>query len=155
MRRSLIAVPVLALASLALVACGDDDKSSGGGGVRAATAVEGDAFCTAAAAADVAGDSTSVAIDAGDPTGIKSAVDAAVAAAQAAQKLAPTDIAATVDNVVKVQLDIRDLFASNDYDLAAVAQDPAFAEMQADASVDETATELDTYLEDKCGIVAD
>lgn len=153
MRRSLLAVPVLALASFALAACGDDDES--GSGARAATATKGDAFCTAAAAADETGDGTSAALESGDPAVIKASVDASVAAAQAAQKLAPTDIAATVASVIEAQILVRDLFASNDYDLAAVAQDPAFEELQANTEMADASTELDTYLEDKCGITAD
>lgn len=152
MRRSLIAIPVLALASLAFVACGDDKKSSGGG-VRAATAVEGDAFCVQATKVDglMAEMDT---LFGGDPAASEAALKALVDEATKAEAIAPTDIVEALKVSVQGFRDLAKGLEKFDWDINAAAVDPEFLALLESPEVEEASSTVETYLTEKCGLAA-
>jgi len=152
MRRSLIAVPLLALASVALVACGDDATSSGGGG-RSATAVEGDAFCVQATKVDGLM-ANMAAIFGDDPAASEAALTLVVDEQTKAEALAPDDIVDVVKVTVQGFRDIATGLKKFNWDLSAASADPDFAALLASPEQDEASTKLGSYLSEKCGIAA-
>lgn len=141
MRRATAAI-LIGSTLLLTAGCGSDAPS------RAATAAKGDAFCTAAQAADTSGNAIDMAAT---PELLEASIQASVAAAKAAQKVAPTDAQALVDEAVKVQDQLVAIFKKYDYDVNTVAASEdgkAFFE-RLDAMVDD---DLDQYNFDKCGI---
>jgi len=151
MRRSLIAVPVFALASFALAACGDDEKSSSGGG-RAATAVKGDAFCVKATEVD--GLIANMAMAFGDSAATETALKALVDGATQAEALAPTDIADEVTVSVQGFRDLAAGLEKFDWDLEAASADPDFLALMEGTEADAASARLETYLLEKCGIAS-
>jgi len=151
MRRSLIAIPVLALASLAFVACGDDKKSSGGG--RAATAVEGDAFCVQATKVDglMANMDT---LFGGDPAASEAALTSLIDEATKAEALAPTDIVDVMKISVQGFRDLAPGLEKFDWDINAAAADPQFLALLESPELEEASSTVETYLTEKCGIAA-
>ena len=141
-------LPVLALSLFALtvVACGDDEPA------RAATAVKGDAFCTAAAEVDALTDGMSEALFGGDPAAFETALDALVASAEAAQKIAPTDVEARITKSVNGFKDLRTGLKKFNFDFEAAAADPEFAALLEDPDLEANGNEIDAYLSEKCGI---
>jgi len=150
MRRSLIALPVLALASLALVACGDDDKSSGSGGARAATAVEGDAFCLQAAKVDNA--MSGMDSFGEDPAASEAALKSLIAEATKAEALAPTDIVDVLKKSVQNFRDIAAALEKFNWDFDAAIADPEVVTLLESPEFADASDAVESYLSDKCGI---
>lgn len=142
-----LAVLALPLFALTVVACGDDDSPS-----RAATAVEGDAFCTAATKVDELSEAMGPALDSGDPAQAEAALSALIAAGDAAEKVAPTDIqqkvSASVGGFRQLQTELKRF----DFDVAASQSDPAILALFEDEALRASNAELEAYLKDKCGI---
>jgi hypothetical protein len=136
---------VLVLAAGA-AACSGDDGSAGGGG--------GD-FCELARRADEAGDVYDAALAAGDPAELQAAVDEALAAAQAAAEVAPTEIADTVATVLDAQERTADLLAASDFDVGVALLDDEFVALARDDEVFAARTRLDAFLEERCSIAPD
>ena len=151
MRRLLTAIPVLALASLAVVGCGDDKKSSGGG--RAATAVEGDAFCVQAAKVD--GLMTNMdTLFGGDPAASEAALTSLIDEATKAEALAPTDIVEVMKVSVQGFRDLARGLDKFDWDINAAAADAKFVALLESPELEEASNTVETYLSEKCGIAA-
>jgi len=151
MLRSFIAVPVFALASVALVACGDDEKSSGGG--RAATAVEGDAFCVQATEVDALMANMAT-LFGGDPAASEAALTALIDEATKAEALAPTDIVDVLKVSVQGFRDLATGLEKYDWDINAAAADPKFAALLESAEQEKASTSVESYLSEKCGIAS-
>ncbi len=152
MHRHFIAVPLLALAALSLVACGDDEKSSGGG-TRAATAVNGDAFCTQATKVDEQM-GTMAAIFGDEPAASEAAITAIIDEQVKAEALAPTDIVDVVTTNIQGFRDIAAGLKKFDWDFAAASADPAISALLENPDLQANSDKLDAYLSDKCGIAS-
>ena len=144
-RLALYALPRLALTG---VACGDDEDSPS----RAATAVEGDAFCTAATKVDELSDSVGPALDSGDPAQAEGALSALVAAGEAAEKVAPTDIQQNVSASIGGFRQLQTELKRFNFDVVAAQSDPAILALFDDEELAASNDELEAYLSDKCGI---
>lgn len=153
MRRSFIAIPVFVLASLALVACGNDNKSSGAGGARAVTAVKGDAFCMQSTKVDglMAKMGT---LFGGDPAASEAALNALVDEATKSEALAPTDIVDVLKVSVQGFRDLKTGLEKFNWDITAAGADPKFLALLQSPELDKASTTLTTYLSDKCGIAS-
>ena len=147
-KKSLVVMVLAALSPLALAACG-------GGDSVAATATKGDAFCKLAKKADQAGDSFREVAGSGNADDIKDASDDALKTAQAAAAKAPKDIADTIKIVIAGQVSFVKLLKNNDYDFAKLAADEDYVTLSEDTDFSDAGDELDTYLDDNCGIAQD
>lgn len=143
--RTLAVVPVLALAA---VACGDDAPA------RAATATKGDAFCTAAEKVDVLADSLGDSLFSGDPKVAETGMSALLAAAQGAQKIAPTDIKAVVDKNIDGYQQLQAGLKKFNWDADAAGADPDILALLTSEELTTNNETLSNYLADKCGIDA-
>ena len=139
---------VSALAPLALAACGGGDSVP-------ATATKGDAFCKLAKKADQAGDAFKAVADSGNVDDIKDASDDALKTSQAAAAKAPKDIADTIKVVIAGQVSFVKLLKNNDYDFTKLAADEDYVTLSEDTDLSDAGAELDTYLDDNCGIAQD
>ena len=153
MRRCLLALPVLAFASLAVVACGDDDDQSSSGGDRAATAVEGDAFCVQAVAVDGVMDGMG-AVFGDDPAASEAALTALVAEATKAEALAPADIVDALSRNVQGFRDLAAALEEFDWDINTATADPDVLALLESSELEEASSTVETYLSEKCGIAA-
>lgn len=145
MRIRSIAAALLPLSLLSVAACGDDAPK------QAATAVPGDAFCTAAAALDAKSD----ALDSQDPfsmapEALQKAVTELTADGKRLAAQAPADVRALMLDMSTKQQALVDMLAANNWDFTAAASDPAFL-AAADAQSDVN-DQVDAYMLDKCGI---
>jgi len=127
-------------------ACGSDDPK------QAATATEGDAFCTAAKSADTTGDA--VDFENGTSETLKVQVKAALEAATSALALAPADIEDTAQEVLGFQQRFADLLETHDYDIVAAGESEEGRALFNDPAPTAANQDLDAYLEEKCGIVS-
>jgi|JI10StandDraft_1071094.scaffolds.fasta_scaffold705458_2 hypothetical protein len=142
------AVLALPLFALTVVACGDDESSPS----RAATATEGDAFCTAAEKVDALSNSMGEALFGGDPAAAEAALAELVSAGEAAEKVAPTDIQQRVTTSIDGFQQLQTQLKKYNFDLAAAEADPEVLALLQNEELEANGDALDTYLSDKCGI---
>ena len=88
----------------------------------------------------------------GDPAAFETALDALVASAEAAQKIAPTDVEARITKSVNGFKDLRTGLKKFNFDFEAAAADPEFAALLEDPDLEANGNEIDAYLSEKCGI---
>jgi hypothetical protein len=141
-----LAVLALPLFALTVVACGDDEPA------RAATAVKGDAFCTEATKVDELSRAMGPALDSGDPVQAEAALGALIAAGDAAEKVAPTDIQQNVSASIGGFRQLQTELKRFDFDVVAAQSDPAIIALFDDEELEASNVELEAYLSDKCGI---
>ena len=146
MRTNLLHIALL-LVPLSLVACGSDSVP--------ATATKGDAFCKAATTADASGDALKALASDATPADLEKALRDAIATATAAAKKAPKDIAATIKVLNAGARQIVAILEANDFDIAKAAATDEFVKLSDDPNLTAKGDELDTYLNDKCGIAPD
>ena len=120
---------------------------------RAATATKGDAFCTAAAAADAAGNA--VDFGNGTPESLEASITAAIAASKTALSLAPSDARDVVGKAVELQERLNKVLADNDYNQNTFLESEAGQALINDPVFAQAGKDLKSYLETKCGIAAD
>lgn len=135
---------VLSMAALALAACGGGDEV-------AATAQEGDEFCTLAQVASDDND-TLQDVDGNDPDAVKRDLGIAIDSLTAAAAKAPKDISDTIKALLANEVALEGLLKDNDYNIFQVAETEEGKELLEDESGDEIADDLEAYLSDKCGI---
>ena len=148
MRKNLLPV-ALVLVALPLVACGSDKP------VVLATATKGDAFCKLATETDAAGDALNELTSDATPADLEKALKAAIASAAKAEKKAPKDIIETVKALDEGQRKVLAILEKYDFDFAKAATDEEFVKLSADPKLTAQGDELDTYLNEKCGIAID
>ena len=119
---------------------------------RASTATKGDPFC----AANEVGEALGASADFGNasPESIEAQITAMGEAGRSVKALAPQDITATADLVVERQERLLELLADNDYDPAVIAASDEGRALLEDPVYSSAETTFRTYLQEKCGIVA-
>ena len=135
---------LLSVVALSFTACGDDDEV-------AATATEGDQFCTLAQVAADDHDALET-MDFTDPSVVKLQLGAAIDSLNAAAAKAPKDISDTVKSLLSDQEELESLLEEHDFDIVEFStsdEGKAFAEKDDESTLGD---EFDTYLTDKCGI---
>jgi hypothetical protein len=137
-----VLLSVVALVSLN--ACGDDTKV-------AATATEGDEFCTLVQVA-VDDKDTLDSSDPSDSANVKLALSASIDSLSAAAAKAPEDIADTVNSLLDNLERLEGVLADNDFDLVKMSNTEEGKALIAEAEASTLGPEFDTYLTDKCGI---
>ena len=135
---------LLSLVALGIAACGSSDG-------EAATAEEGDQFCTLAQTAKDDNDALDD-VDPADPTAVKLQLTAAIDSLSAMAAKAPKDIVDTVNELLANEEKLEGLLKDNDYDFVKFAASDEGKALIDDDSISEIGDELDAYLSDKCGI---
>ena len=143
-RLALLSVSVLAFS---FTACGSSDG-------QAATASEGDQFCSLAQVAKDDNDALSN-VDSTDPSAVKLALSGAIDSLTAMAGKAPSDISDTVDKLLASEEKLESLLADNDFDFAKLATSDEGKKLLDDDDISKTGDDLDAYLSDKCGIAVD
>jgi hypothetical protein len=135
---------LLSVLAIAFTACGSSDG-------QAATATEGDQFCTLA---QVARDDeqTLENVDPTDATALKLNYSAAIDSVSAMAAKAPKDISATVRKLLADEEELEGLLKDHDYDFTKFAASDEGKAILEENTISETGKELDAYLSDKCGI---
>ena len=130
---------LFAAAALTIGACGSD---------KSPAASDYTAFCSATEVLEQLGAAADVAN--ATPDEIKDRTEAMSAAAQAGRESAPAEIAADVDFMVK-QLDkILELYATYDYDFAAISASPEALTLRNDEESNATNKRLQAYIALHC-----
>jgi len=138
-------LPLLfSVSALAVSACGSDAAK------QAATATKGDAFCVAAEKVNTDSNRLGGVIVAGKPDEVKAAYATLLAESNAALKVAPKDIEATLAATVKVQQQIADALEKAGWDVIGAAADPDVKALFDSASA--TGEKIDAYISTKCDI---
>jgi hypothetical protein len=143
-RLALLSVSVLAIA---FTACGSSDD-------QAATASEGDQFCTLAQTAR----DDEQALENMDPTdadALKVQLSGAIDSLTAMAAKAPKDISDTVNELLDSEENLESLLKKYDYDFAKLAASDEGQKLQDDDDISKNGDAVDAYLSDKCGIVTD
>ncbi|MDP9464729.1 MAG: hypothetical protein M3P52_08905 [Actinomycetota bacterium] len=135
---------LLSVTALCLTACGS------GSGV-AATATEGDAFCTLAEVANDDND-TLDSIDVFDRAKVELELGAAIDSLSAAAAKAPKDIAETVKELLSKEEEFEALLKANGYDFVQMSESDEGKKLIDEAENSTTGDEFDAYISDKCGI---
>ena len=138
---------VLSVLAFSFAACGGSDD-------QAASASEGDAFCSLAQVAKDDNDALD-GLDITDPTAVRVGLSTALDSLSALAAEAPADIEATVNKLLTNEEKLEDLLEANDFDFVEMAQSDEGKALLADESLEVPGDELDTYLNEKCGIEID
>jgi hypothetical protein len=144
MIKQLVVVSVL---GFGFTACG----SSGG---VAATASEGDAFCTLAQSAKDDNDSLS-ALDGSDAAKLKVELSGAIDSLTKAVGKAPKDIVDTAKILLAKEVELENVLKKYDYDIAKMTASDEGKKIINDESAQSAGDDFDKYLNDKCGIAPD
>jgi hypothetical protein len=135
---------LLSVVALSFTACGSSDG-------RAATATEGDAFCTLAQ--DAADDHDAVqTMDVNDSAKVKLLLSTAIDSLSAAAAKAPKDIVDTVKTLLANQEELESLLQKNDFDIVKMSTTDEGKVLVDKAESSTTGDEFDAYLTEKCGI---
>jgi hypothetical protein len=134
--------PILFIA-LSFTSCGSSDSV-------AATATKGDAFCKLAQVARDDNDALSAA-DFTDKAKLKLLLTSAIDSLSAMSAKAPKDVAATIKKELDEELSVEKLLKANDYDFVKMASTPEGKKLL-ESSSSTSSGEIDTYLDEKCGI---
>lgn len=147
--KALRTVAAITLAAGLLVACGDDDTSTSGG-------ASGGDFCTQVKSFKTQSDAVDLIFqaDAPDAEALKAAFAAISPMIDSLRASAPAEIKADLELVTGVQTQLIDVFEQYDYDLAAVAASPEFANLQTGnaAAVEAAGDRLDAWSQAECGV---
>lgn len=135
---------LLSVVALSFTACGSSDG-------QAATATEGDAFCTLAQ--DAADDEDAVQkMDINDSAKVKLLLSTAIDSLSAAAAKAPKDIVDTVKTLLANQEELESLLQKNDFDIVKMSTTDEGKVLIDKAASSTKGDEFDAYLSEKCGI---
>lgn len=138
---------LLSVLAIAFTACGSSDG-------KAATASDGDAFCTAAQVAKADNDALQD-LDPTDPAKVKVQLSGAIDSLSTVAAKAPADISATVNKLLAAEEKLEGLLEDNDFDFVKMLATDEGKQLIADDEITKVGDDLDKYLNDKCGIVTD
>ena len=138
---------LLSVLAITVAACGSSDG-------KAATASEGDAFCTAAQVAKADNDAVQR-LDSLDPAKVKVQFSGAIDSLSTVAAKAPADISETVNKLLAAVEKLEGLLEDNDFDFVKMLATDEGKKLIADDEITKVGEDLDKYLNDKCGIVTD
>lgn len=146
MKRS-IAIAAGLAATLAVVACGDDDGGSG----------SGNDYCTLIVSFQEKSDAVDASLNSGDPNpaDVEAAMNAVKPMIAQLRSAAPAEIKADVETMAVATLRMIEIFEQYDYDFVALETAPEIAEFQdltGNAEFEAASGRLNDYEETTCGI---
>lgn len=149
MKRS-IAIAAGLAATLALVACGDDDNDKDSSG-------SGSDYCTLIAEFQEKSDAVDASLSTmtPDPAQVEEAMSAVKPMIAQLQSAAPTEIKADVEMMAAATLRMIEIFEDYEYDFVALETAPELAEIETltnDAEIAAASERLNEYEETTCGI---
>ena len=147
MKRS-IAIAAGLAATLALVACGDDDEGGSG---------SGNDYCTLIVSFQEKSDAVDASLSSSDPdpTDVEEAMNAVKPMIAQLQSAAPAEIKADVETMASATLRMIDIFEQYDYDFMALSTAPELSEIEDltnNAEIEAASERLNDYEETTCGI---
>jgi len=152
MKRSISIAAGLA-ATLALVACGDDDNDKDSSG-------SGSDYCTLIAEFQEKSDAVDASLSTmtPDPAQVEEAMSTVKPMIAQLQSAAPTEIKADVEVMAAATLRMIEIFEDYEYDFVALETAPELAEIETltnDAEIAAASERLNEYEETTCGIASE